>query len=241
MEAVVEQCSVDKKYFGIQKKENFLDNDRLLEHIICQDVINIVMHVDSVLANLLPANNKCLVHDNLEIDQLEQENEHLFEFLLSQDIVHIYVNSLATLTNYAKVECSRLKNRYVNLELKLQHQKESFLNNKSLNNQDAPKIQEFFNINEWQVKLKAKDVSIANLRKHIERLKGKNVIEKDATPNKANIIAPEMFKLDLEPLSPKVLKNRDAHIDYIKHTQKNAYILWELVENARAFRPFKEY
>ncbi|GJQ93461.1 hypothetical protein Tco_0004600 [Tanacetum coccineum] len=46
-----------------------------------------------------------------------------------------------------------------------------------------------------------------------------------------------MFKLDLEPLSPKVLKNRDAHIDYIKHTQENAYILWELVENARVLRP----
>ncbi|GJV81721.1 hypothetical protein Tco_1517591 [Tanacetum coccineum] len=134
--------------------------------------------------------------------------------------VHICVNSLATLTNYAKIEqdyideytenlvlraelakkehmiekkffdeivlrCSRLKNRYVNLEIKLQHQNESFLNNKSLNNQDAPKIQEFFNINEWQAMLNAKDASIANLRKHIESLKGKNVIEKDATPYKA--------------------------------------------------------
>ncbi|GKB68375.1 hypothetical protein Tco_0929787 [Tanacetum coccineum] len=103
------------------------------------------------------------------------------------------------------LRCSRLKNRCVNLELKLQHQKESFLNNKSLNNQDAPEIQEFFNINEWQAKLNAKDVSIANLRKHIESL--------------------------------KVLKNRDAHIDYIKNTQENVDILWELVKHARALRP----
>nr|GEZ47909.1 hypothetical protein [Tanacetum cinerariifolium] len=44
MEAAVEECSVDKKYFVIQKKEVFLDNDRLLDHIICQDVMNIVMH-----------------------------------------------------------------------------------------------------------------------------------------------------------------------------------------------------
>ncbi|GKD97449.1 hypothetical protein Tco_1381346 [Tanacetum coccineum] len=85
--------------------------------------------------------------------------------------------------------------------------------------------------------LNIKDVSIANLRKHIESLKGKNVIEKDATPNKAKVIAPEMFKLDLEPLSPKVLKNRDAHIDYIKHTQENEDILQELVKHARALRP----
>nr|GEU37214.1 putative reverse transcriptase domain, ribonuclease H-like domain protein [Tanacetum cinerariifolium] len=271
MEAAVEQCFVDKKYFDIQKNEFFLDNDRLLEHIICQDVINIVMHAVSINVNMFSANNKCLVHDNLEIKWLEQENEHLFELLLSQDIVYICVNSLATLTNYAIMKkdnidkysenlvlkaklskkehmieknifndvvliCSRLKNHCVNLELRLQHQKESFLNNKSLNNQDAPEIQEFFNINEWQAKLKAKNVLIADLSKHIESLKGKSVGDKDLLSNKAKVIALRMFKLDLEPLSPKVLKNKDAHIDYIKHTQENADILWELVKHARALR-----
>ncbi|GJY03496.1 retrovirus-related pol polyprotein from transposon TNT 1-94 [Tanacetum coccineum] len=246
MEVAVEQCSVDNKYFDIQKKEIFLDNDRLLEHIICQDDMNIVMLVDSVTINMLPANNKCLVHYNLEIEQLEQENEHLFELLLSQDIVHICVNSLATRheccemkqsfiheynenlvikAELAKKEhmvekkffdevilrCSRLENSCVNLELKLQHQKESFLNKKSLNNQDALKIQEFLNINEWQAKLDAKDVLIANLKKHIKSLKGKK--------------------------SPKVLKNRDAHIDYIKHAREHVDTLYEIVEHARALRP----
>ncbi|GJY84264.1 hypothetical protein Tco_0497640 [Tanacetum coccineum] len=89
MEATVDQCYVDKKYFHIQKKEVSLDNDLLLDHNICLDVMNIVMHVDSILANVLPADNKCLVNDNLEIKRLEQENDHLFELLLSQDIVHI--------------------------------------------------------------------------------------------------------------------------------------------------------
>ncbi|GJX42261.1 retrovirus-related pol polyprotein from transposon TNT 1-94 [Tanacetum coccineum] len=135
------------------------------------------------------------------------------------------------------LRCSRLENHNVNLELKLQHQKGSFLNNRALNNQNVPEILEFFKINEWQAKLDAKDVSIANLRKHIESLKGKNVVEKVAQPNNAKVIAPGMFKLDLEPLSPKVLRNKDAHIDYIKHTQENADILRELVKHARALRP----
>ncbi|GJV07257.1 hypothetical protein Tco_1344913 [Tanacetum coccineum] len=94
------------------------------------------------------------------------------------------------------------------------------MNNKSLNSQNAPEILEFFKINEWQAKLDVKDVSIANLRKHIESLKGKSVVEKDATPNNAKVIAPGMFKLDLEPLALKVLKNMDAHIDYIKHSRE---------------------
>ncbi|GJW75069.1 hypothetical protein Tco_0134439 [Tanacetum coccineum] len=90
MEAVVEQCSVDKKYFDIQKKEIFLDNDRLLEHIICQDVMNIVMHADFILVNVLLANNK----------------------------FHICVNSLATLTNYAKIEQDYIDEYNENLVLK---------------------------------------------------------------------------------------------------------------------------
>ncbi|GJS63360.1 retrovirus-related pol polyprotein from transposon TNT 1-94 [Tanacetum coccineum] len=49
MEAAVDQCFVDKKYFDIQKKELSLDNDRLLDHIICQDVMHIVMHADLYL------------------------------------------------------------------------------------------------------------------------------------------------------------------------------------------------
>nr|GEU67227.1 retrovirus-related Pol polyprotein from transposon TNT 1-94 [Tanacetum cinerariifolium] len=34
-----------------------------------------------------------------------------------------------------------------------------------------------------------------------------------------------MFKLDLEPLAPKLLQNKEAHIDYLKYTQEQADIL----------------
>ncbi|GJS81405.1 integrase, catalytic region, zinc finger, CCHC-type containing protein [Tanacetum coccineum] len=241
----VEQCSVDKKCFEIQKKYFYLKNDRLLEHIIYQDVMNIGMHVDSVPVNVLPAINKYIVHicvnslatrtnchemrqsfidaynETLELKAQLAKKEHMVEKTVLNEVVLI---------------CSRFENRCVNLELKIQHQKEIFLNNRPLNNQDAPEIQEFFHINEWQAKLKAKDVSIANLKKHIENLKGKNVVEKDAPPNNANVIAPRMFRLDLEPLAPKLLKIRDAHIDYIKHTQEHADTLQEIVEHARALR-----
>ncbi|GJU92722.1 integrase, catalytic region, zinc finger, CCHC-type containing protein [Tanacetum coccineum] len=120
MKATVEQYSIDKKYFNIQKKEIFLDSDRLLEHIINQDVMNIVIHADFVPVNVLPANNKCLVHDNLEIERLEQENDHLFKLLLSQDIVHICVNSIATLTNNAKMEQDYIDEYSENLMLKVE-------------------------------------------------------------------------------------------------------------------------
>ncbi|GJZ00249.1 retrovirus-related pol polyprotein from transposon TNT 1-94, partial [Tanacetum coccineum] len=44
-------------------------------------------------------------------------------------------------------------------------------------NQDAPKVKEFFIINELQAQLKAKNVSIEKLKEHIANIKGKNVVE----------------------------------------------------------------
>ncbi|GJT63829.1 retrovirus-related pol polyprotein from transposon TNT 1-94 [Tanacetum coccineum] len=198
-------CFVDKKYFDIQKKEVSLDNDRLLDHIICQDVMNIVMNVDSVLSKA----------------ELAKKGQ-MVEKTIFDEVV---------------LRCSQLKNRNVNLKLKLQHQKESFLNNNPLNNQNAPEILEFFKINEWQARLDAKDISIPNLREHIEKLKGKNVVEKDVRMNNPNVIALGMFKLDLAPLAPKLLNNRDAHIDYVKHSQEHGDILHEIVKHARVLRP----
>ncbi|GJX53335.1 hypothetical protein Tco_0281704 [Tanacetum coccineum] len=53
MEDVVDQCSTNKKLFEIEKKELKLENEPLLEHIICQDVVNIVMHADVKSVNVL--------------------------------------------------------------------------------------------------------------------------------------------------------------------------------------------
>ncbi|GJR36206.1 retrovirus-related pol polyprotein from transposon TNT 1-94 [Tanacetum coccineum] len=46
-----------------------------------------------------------------------------------------------------------------------------------------------------------------------------------------------MFKIDLEPLAPRLLYNREAHIDYLKHTQEQAGILQGLVKQAKAKQP----
>nr|GEV12499.1 copia protein [Tanacetum cinerariifolium] len=46
-----------------------------------------------------------------------------------------------------------------------------------------------------------------------------------------------MLKLDLDPLAHRLLKNRDAHIDYLKYTQEQAYILWEIFKQDKAKQP----
>ncbi|GJV67087.1 hypothetical protein Tco_1482596 [Tanacetum coccineum] len=106
METDVANCSVDKKYFEIEKKELSLDNDCLLEHIICQDIMNNVMHANDHYENVLPTNNNSLVHDNSALDLLKHENDRLMELLISQDLLHTAINSLATINDYKYMEQS---------------------------------------------------------------------------------------------------------------------------------------
>ncbi|GJZ23730.1 retrovirus-related pol polyprotein from transposon TNT 1-94 [Tanacetum coccineum] len=46
-----------------------------------------------------------------------------------------------------------------------------------------------------------------------------------------------MHKLDLEPFSPMLIRNKEAHIDYLKYTHEHANSLYEIVEHARDLRP----
>ncbi|GKA75556.1 retrovirus-related pol polyprotein from transposon TNT 1-94 [Tanacetum coccineum] len=69
------------------------------------------------------------------------------------------------------------------------------------------------------------------------QIKGKEIVDIAAQILSTNTIIPGMFKLDLEPLAPRLLQNRETHIDYLKYTQEIANILWGIVEQAKANQP----
>ncbi|GJT41342.1 retrovirus-related pol polyprotein from transposon TNT 1-94 [Tanacetum coccineum] len=75
------------------------------------------------------------------------------------------------------------------------------------------------------------------LKNKLRKLKGKSVIDNVVSKPHATTIAPGLFKLNLEPLASKVLKNKDAHLEYIKHSREHADILREIVKSARALSP----
>ncbi|GJR49808.1 hypothetical protein Tco_1400329 [Tanacetum coccineum] len=75
------------------------------------------------------------------------------------------------------------------------------------------------------------------LKNELRKLKGKYVVDSVVSKTLATTIAPGMFKINLEPLAPMLLKNKDAYIDYINHSKENADILRELIETARALCP----
>ncbi|GJT02664.1 hypothetical protein Tco_0823833 [Tanacetum coccineum] len=66
---------------------------------------------------------------------------------------------------------------------------------------------------------------ITTLKNDLRKLNGKETVENVAQIRIATKIAPSMFKIDLEPSAPRLLNNKEAHIDYLKHTQEPADIL----------------
>ncbi|GJX88070.1 hypothetical protein Tco_0340084 [Tanacetum coccineum] len=63
---------------------------------------------------------------------------------------------------------------------------------------------------------------ITSLQNNFQKLKEKEIVENAAQIPIATTIAPSMFKIDLDPLASRLLKNREANIDYLKHTQEQA-------------------
>nr|GEU31781.1 hypothetical protein [Tanacetum cinerariifolium] len=66
---------------------------------------------------------------------------------------------------------------------------------------------------------------------------GKEIIDIAEQKPSASTIVPGMFKLDLEPLAPRLLQNREIHLEYIKNTQEQADILWGIVKQAKSKQP----
>ncbi|GKA85363.1 retrovirus-related pol polyprotein from transposon TNT 1-94 [Tanacetum coccineum] len=323
MDAAVQQSSVDKQCLEIAKKELLLENDRLLQQIMSQDVLLTVMNSMSLIGESVNMDRKrkesCDKCFNLEAELLKSQNAF-------NDLLKSY---------------SQLEKHCISLELSIQLNQEIFQKDESCNNQNALEILEFFENNDLKAQLQDKDSTICKLKdiiksmrekskeenvnydyceietKNVElensvaklisknerlcneinhvkqvfkeqfdsikktrvrtkeqsdslidklnlksaenedlkaqiqdkvfvitslkndlrKVKGKEIVDIAAQIPSANTIIPGMFKLDLEPLAPRLLQNREAHIDYLKYTQEQADILRGIVEQAKAEQP----
>ncbi|GJY44784.1 retrovirus-related pol polyprotein from transposon TNT 1-94 [Tanacetum coccineum] len=125
--------------------------------------------------------------------ELLLENDRLLELLISKDLVHTAVNSLAKIIDYQSMEKSFLDEYSECVELKSELLKKNDMVEKAVYDE---------------------------LSKRCARMENRC-----------------MYKIDFEPLSPLLLKNREAHIDYLKHTKEHADTVHEIVKQAREIRP----
>nr|GEU62466.1 hypothetical protein [Tanacetum cinerariifolium] len=224
----------ERKYFELKHKELFIENDRLLEHIICQDVMCIAMHAD--------LENKCVLHANDDnINYAEMEKSYIDEYsrCLELEVELSKKKDMVENAVYNELsnKCSRLEKRCISLELKVQQIKESFDNDRRCKNQDALEFPKFFEINDLKAQLKKKNTTISYLKDHIATLKGKSMYDCTVQVNNSNVIALGMYKLDWQPLPPNLRKNKEVHVGYLKQTNEHVVTLYDIVEQARALQP----
>ncbi|GJR53002.1 hypothetical protein Tco_1403523 [Tanacetum coccineum] len=74
----------------------------------------------------------------------------------------------------------------------------------------------------------------APLKDDLRKFKGKALVDNAVT---TQTIDPEMLKIDVEPITPKLLNKKTAHSAYIKHTQEEATVLRGLVEYVKLKYP----
>ncbi|GJV74739.1 hypothetical protein Tco_1506323 [Tanacetum coccineum] len=77
-------------------------------------------------------------------------------------------------------------------------------------------------------RIRLKEQSFKN---DLRKLKGKALVVYDVTKHPSD---PEMLKIDVEPITPKLLNKQTAHSAYIKHTQEEATIHRDLVEHVKS-------
>nr|GEX93744.1 integrase, catalytic region, zinc finger, CCHC-type, peptidase aspartic, catalytic [Tanacetum cinerariifolium] len=75
---------------------------------------------------------------------------------------------------------------------------------------------------------------IAALKETLSRLKGKAVANEAVS---VHSIDPELLKIEVTPLAPKLRNNRTTHTDYLRHTQEETATLREIVESERLINP----
>ncbi|GJX07136.1 hypothetical protein Tco_0195068, partial [Tanacetum coccineum] len=71
---------------------------------------------------------------------------------------------------------------------------------------------------------KEQGLIVTALKNDLRTLKGKALVDSVVTKHTIN---PEMLKIDVEPIAPRLLNNTTSHSDYLEHTQEQAVILRE--------------
>ncbi|GJY14929.1 retrovirus-related pol polyprotein from transposon TNT 1-94 [Tanacetum coccineum] len=89
-------------------------------------------------------------------------------------------------------------------------------------------------ISDLNASLQEKVLAIIDLKDDLRKLKGKALVDNDVTKHPSD---PEMLKINVEPITPKLLNKKTAHSAYIKHTQEEAIVLRDLVEHVKSKYP----
>ncbi|GJU88710.1 retrovirus-related pol polyprotein from transposon TNT 1-94 [Tanacetum coccineum] len=193
-------------------EELLLENDRLLQQIMSQDVLLTVMNSMSLIGETMNMNGNRKESCNLKAELLKSQNA--FNDILKRH--------------------SKLEKHYISLECSIQLNQEIFQKHESCDNQNALEILDFFENNDLKAQLQDKDSTICKLKDIIKSLREKS---KDENV-KYEYCDTETKNVELENSVAKLLSENERLCNEINHVkQEQADTLWGIVKQAKAKQP----
>ncbi|GJY38699.1 hypothetical protein Tco_0425063 [Tanacetum coccineum] len=121
IEADVQQYHVDKQCFEIQKKQFLIENDRLLNQIISQDIVNIVVNSLLDINTSINVNSSVAMNDSVNYVEICNKCLELEAKLIKQ-------HNMVEKDKYNKhsKQFSKLEQHYISFEIAMQLNKEIF-------------------------------------------------------------------------------------------------------------------
>ncbi|GKD85209.1 hypothetical protein Tco_1356363 [Tanacetum coccineum] len=205
----LEQEVAKKQKIDNAKVDDDQEKDRMKE------LMNIVPNEEEVAINVIPLATKppCIYISEVAIyAYLYDGKEKLQGFVNPNTIKSVRIKL-------------RLKVWINKTHVRTKEQSDSLidkLNLKSTKNEDL------------KAQIQDKVFVITSLKNDLRKLKGKEIVDIVAQIRSANTIFLSMFKLDLEPLAPRLLQNREVHIEYLKYAQEQADILRGIIHALNA-------
>ncbi|GKE48854.1 hypothetical protein Tco_1480112, partial [Tanacetum coccineum] len=151
----------------------------------------------------------------VKMNQVLNENERLLEQIINKDIVKIIMNSFVDNAYVNVHECEKC----LKLETELLNKKD-FIEKETYDKL----FRSFTTLEKHCISLEIKDLVITTLKNELRKLKRKDLADNVVTKHTIDL---EMLKVNVELIAPKLLNNRTAHSDYLRHTQEYAVILRE--------------
>ncbi|GJR49848.1 retrovirus-related pol polyprotein from transposon TNT 1-94 [Tanacetum coccineum] len=196
-------------------EELLLENDRLLQQIMSQEVLLTMMNSMSLFGESASMDGKRKETYTLEAELLKSQN---------------------TFNDLLKCH-SQLEKHYISLECSIQLNQEIFQKREYCDNQNALEIPEFFAYNDLKAQLEDKEGTICKLKDIIKSMRENSKKENV----KYDYYKIETKNVELEKSVAKLLSENERLCNEINHVkQEQANILQRIVEQAKEKKPLDD-
>ncbi|GJU90355.1 hypothetical protein Tco_1302778 [Tanacetum coccineum] len=232
LEAEVDQNEIDLKSGEIERKNLLITNENLIAECLSKDVFYTA--TDSVL-NVSRFSD---MHDAFTIVSA-QTVEHFNLQLKYQNLKERFGNKKPVTSSDAPSFDSLFVIGKLNEQIQSRgntiHELKEKISRLTKKNSDADPIFDLKALVSQNKDLTAKLNALHDLN---ERFRAENAkVKQHYKEFKPKVLAPSRYPIDVEPIPPRLKKNREVHLHYIKHLKENVETLREIVEDAKVERP----